>query len=73
MNPENPTPDPHEEYVDGQFLVQEYSRYRRLGALVVLLALALLIAATVFAALTQPQSIPPTPEVTLPGALFWLQ
>ncbi len=74
MNAENPPPEAEETYTDGSFLVDEYGRYRRIGAIFVLVALALLIAATVFAALLQPDPVvTPTPqEVGWLYAAFWL-
>lgn len=71
MNTEPIPPESTDEYIDGSMLVDEYRRYRRIGAIFVLLALALLIVATVWIALSQPESAVPTatPEV---GMLGWM-
>jgi len=74
MNAENPPPEAEDTYTDGSFLVEEYSRYRRIGAMFVLVALALLIVATVITALLQPDAtLTPTPDdVGWLYAAFWL-
>lgn len=74
MNTEPTPPESEEGYVDGRFLVDEYRRYRRIGAIFVLLALTLLIVATIWIALSQPESVPPTttPDVGMALRLLWL-
>lgn len=45
--------DDSEEQLDGQFLLEEYSAYRRIGALLILGAMLLLILAGIISILAQ--------------------
>ena len=74
MNTEPTPPQSTEDVVDGSFLMDEYSRYRRIGAIFVLVALALLIVATILIALSQPESAVPTatPDVGMLIGQLWI-